>query len=84
MQSVVPPPRQHADQGSNFNRSEFEIFSHHTTSAALTGEAQIDRLLEWVTNPKFKAERVRFSKMKTMGKKGVELNISGGVMQKEL
>ena len=83
VQSVVPPPPNQANPVSPFNRSEFELFSHHTTSAARTGDAQGDRMLEWATNPKFRANRVRFSKMKTMGKKAVKLHIPAGVMQRD-
>ena len=81
--SAVPPPRNRAQPNSNFNLSEFEVFTHHTKSATHSGDSNGDRLLEWATNPKFKAERVRFVKMRTMGRKAVKLNIPGGVLQKD-
>lgn len=81
--SAVPPPRHRAQEKSHFNRSEFEVFAHHTTSAAHSGDSNGDRLLEWATNPKFKAERVRYVRMRTMGRKAVKLNIPGGVLQKD-
>jgi hypothetical protein len=40
-------------------------------------------MLEWATNPKFKANRIRFTKMRTMGKKAIDLNIPGGVMSRD-
>ena len=40
-------------------------------------------MLEWASNPKFRSDRIRFVKMKTMGKKAVKLNIPAGVMQKD-
>ena len=83
MNSVVPPPPQHANQASHFNRSEFEVLAHHTTSAAHSGDAHGDRLLQWATNPKFKPDRIRYTKMKTMGKKAVKLNIPAGVMHRD-
>ncbi len=81
---AVPPPRNHAQPDSQFNLSEFEVFAHHTTSAAHSGDSNGDKLLEWVTNPNFKAERVRFVRMRTMGRKAVKLNIPGGVLEKDL
>ncbi len=81
--SVVPPPVDRAKTASPFNHSEFEIFSHHTTSATRSSDAQGDRMLECATNQKFRADRVRFSKMKTMGKTAVKLNIPAGVMQRD-
>ncbi len=82
--SAVPPPRNREQPDSQFNLSEFEAFAHHTSSAAHSGDSNGDRLLEWATNPKFKAERVRFVRMRTMGRKAVKLNIPGGVLQKDL
>lgn len=81
--SAVPPPRNRVQQASSFNRSEFEVFAHHTTSAAHSGDSNGDRLLEWATNPNFKAERVRYVRMRTMGKHAVKLNMPGGVLQKD-
>lgn len=81
--SAVPPPQNRAQENSHFNRSEFEVFAHHTTSATVSGDAQGDKLLEWATNPKFKAERVRHIRMRSMGKKALKLNIPGGVLQKD-
>jgi hypothetical protein len=81
--SVVPPPAHHANLVSPFNRSELEVFAHHTTSAAHSGDAHGDRMLEWATNPKFRPDRIRYTKMKTMGKKAVRLNIPAGVMHKD-
>ena len=83
MNSVVPPPAHHANLVSPFNRSELEVFAHHTTSAAHSGDAHGDRMLEWATNPKFRPDRIRYTKMKTMGKKAVRLNIPAGVMHKD-
>jgi hypothetical protein len=40
-------------------------------------------MMEWATNLKFRADRVRFSKMKTMGQKAFKLNIPAGVMQRD-
>jgi hypothetical protein len=59
------------------------VFAHHTTSAAHSGDSNGDRLLEWATNPDFKAERVRYVRMRTMGKHAVKLNMPGGVLQKD-
>jgi hypothetical protein len=42
-------------------------------SAEYTGDAHVDRLLEWASNPKFRADRIRYVKMKTMGRKAVKL-----------
>jgi hypothetical protein len=81
--SAVPPPRNRAQPTSAFNRSEFEVFAHHTASAAHSGDSNGDRLLEWATNPKFKAQRVRYVRMRTMGKHAVKLNMPGGVLQKD-
>ena len=83
MNSVVPPPPQHDNQASHFNRSEFEVLAHHTTSAAHSGDAHGDRMLQWATNPKFKPDRIRYTKMKTMGKNAVKLNIPAGVMHRD-
>ena len=82
--SAVPPPLNRTQPTSAFNRSEFEVFAHHTTSAAHSGDSNGDRLLEWATNPKFKAARVRFVRMRTMGRNAVKLNVPGGVLQKDL
>jgi hypothetical protein len=81
--SVVLPPPHAANKKSPFNRSEFELFATHTTSAEHTGDAHRDRLLEWVSHPKFRSDRIRYVKMKTMGKKVVKLNIPAGVLQKD-
>ena len=40
-------------------------------------------MLQWATNPKFKPDRIRYTKMKTMGKKAVKLNIPAGVMHRD-
>ena len=82
--SVVQPPPQASNKQSPFNRSEFEVFATHTTSSAHTGDTHGDRLLEWATNKQFQTDRIRYVKMKTMGKKAVKLNIPAGVMQKDL
>ena len=79
--STVPRPAHQPSKKSPFNRSEFEVFAHHTSGDS--GDAHGDALLEWATNPKFKAKRVRFLKMKTMGKKAIDLNIPGGVMSRD-
>jgi hypothetical protein len=80
---VVPPPAHNANPVSHFNSSELEVFSHHTTSAAHSGDAHADRMLEWATNPKFRPDQIRYTKMKTMGEKAVRINIPAGVMQKD-
>ena len=49
----------------------------------LSGDAQGDNLLLWATNPKFKGDRIRFMKMRTMRKKAVKLNIPDGVQQRD-
>ncbi len=82
--STVRPLRNRAQPFSHFNLSEYEVFAHHTTSAAHSGDSNGDRLLEWATNPKFKGERVRYVRMQTMGRNAVKLNIPGGVLQKDL
>jgi hypothetical protein len=79
--SVVPPPPHHKVRDSPFNRSEFELFSHHTSGAS--GDAHGDKLLEWATNPEFKKDRIRYTRMRTMGKKAIDLNIPGGVMSRD-
>jgi len=79
--STVPPSAHHAPKKSPFNRSEFEVFSHHTSGA--TGDAHGDKLLEWAMHPKFKPDRIRYTKMRTMGKKAIDLNIPGGVMNRD-
>jgi hypothetical protein len=79
--SVVPPPPNQNTRKSAFNRSEFEVFAHHTSGAS--GDSHGDRLLEWATNPKFKKDRIRFTRMRTMGKKAVDLNMPGGVMSRD-
>lgn len=79
--STVPPPAHHAPKKSPFNRSEFEVFAHHTSGA--TGDAHGDKLLEWAMHPKFKPDRIRYTKMRTMGKKAIDLNIPGGVMNRD-
>ncbi len=79
--STVPKPAHQPSKKSPFNRSEYEIFSHHTSGCS--GDAHGDELLEWATNPKFKAKRVRYMKMKTMGNKAIDLNIPGGVMSRD-
>jgi hypothetical protein len=71
--SAVPPPPYWAQHDSRFNRSKFEVFEHHTTAPGQSGDAQGDRLLDWATSPKFKADRVRFVKMRTMGRKAIFL-----------
>lgn len=82
--STVRPPRNRAKPESHFNRSEYEAFAHHTTSAQHSGDSNGDRLLEWATNPKFKGERIRYVRMRTMGRNAVKLNVPGGVLQKDL
>ncbi len=62
---------------SALNRSEFEVFAHHTSGAS--GDAHGDKLLEWAMNPKFKAALIRYTKMRTMATQAVNLNIPGGV-----
>ncbi len=47
------------------------------------GDAHGDRLLEWASNPRFKADRICSAKIRTMGKKAVDLNIPGGVMSRD-
>ena len=79
--SFVPPPAHHVPPKSPFNRSQFEVFAHHTVGGS--GDAHGDKMLEWATNPKFKANRIRFTKMRTMGKKAIDLNIPGGVMSRD-
>ena len=79
--SEVPTPANHTAKKSALNRSEFEVFAHHTSGAS--GDAHGDKLLEWATNPKFKKDRIRFTRMRTMGKKAVDLNIPGGVMSRD-
>ena len=79
--SVVPPPANFTQKKSAFNRSEFEVIAHHTVGA--TGDKHGDRMLEWATNPKFKARRIRYTSMKTMGKKAVDLNIPAGVLSRD-
>ena len=81
--SIVPPPPHAASQESPFNRSEFEVFATHTMSSKRTGDAQGDWMLEWATNPKYKGDRIRYVKMKTMGNKAVKLNIPAGVQEKD-
>ena len=81
--SVVPPPPHAVHMKSPFNRSEFELFATHTTSAEHTGDAHGDRLLEWASHPKFRSDRIRYVKMRTMGKKAIKLNIPAGVLQKD-
>jgi hypothetical protein len=81
--SVVPPPPHAANNASPSNRSEFEVFTTHTMSAEYTGDAHGDRLLEWASNPKFRADRIQYVKMKTMGRKAVKLNITEGVLQND-
>ncbi len=49
----------------------------------ISGEAEGDRLLLWATNPKFRGDRIRFLKMKTMRKKAVKLNIPDGVQERD-
>jgi hypothetical protein len=80
--STVPPPTHQEPKKSPFNRSEFEVFAHHTSGA--TGDAHGDKLLEWATHPKFKPDWIRNTKMRTMGKKAVDLNIHGEVMSRDL
>ncbi len=82
VKSVVPPPPHAANKKSPFNRSEFELFATHTTSAEHTGDEHGDRLLEWASHPKFRSDR-RYVKMKTMGRKAVKFNIPAGVLQKD-
>ena len=85
VRSAVPPPMKRPPEQSHFNRSEFEVFAHRTTEPGQSGDAQGDKLLEWATNPKFRPDRIRYVKMRTMGKKAVKqlkLNIPGGVMWK--
>jgi len=83
VRSEVQQPQHQAAKPSPFNRSEFEVFSHHTMGTGLSGDAQGDNLLLWATNPKFKGDRIRFMKMKTMRKKAVKLNIPDGVQQRD-
>ena len=59
------------------------MLSHHTMGTGLSGDAQGDSLLLWATNPKFKGDRIRFMKMKTMRKTAVKLNIPDGVQQRD-
>ena len=40
-------------------------------------------MLEWAKNPQFRPERIRYTKMKTMGKNAVKLDIPAGVMQRD-
>ena len=79
--SEVPTPANHTAKKSALNRSEFEVFAHHTSGAS--GDAHGDKLLEWATNPKFRAERIRYTKMRTMAAKAVDLNIPGGVYERD-
>ena len=81
--SVVNPPPHAVHMKSTFNRSEFELFATHTTSAEHTEDAHRDRLLEWASHPKFRPDRIRYVKMRTMGKKAIKLNIPAGVLQKD-
>ena len=83
MRSEVQKPQHQAEKPSPFNRSEFEVFAHHTMGAGLSGAAQGDSLLLWATNPKFKGDRIRFMKMRTMRRKAVKLNIPDGVQQRD-
>jgi hypothetical protein len=79
--SIVPPPAHHKSKQSPFNRSEFEVLAHHTSGAS--GDAHGDKLLEWASHPKFKPNRIRYTKMRTMGTKAIDLNIPGGVMSRD-
>jgi hypothetical protein len=77
VQSGVPHPANYMPKKSALNRSEFEVFAHHTSGAS--GDAHGDKLLEWAMNPKFKAALIRYTKMRTMATQAVNLNIPGGV-----
>ena len=81
MMSEVPTPANHTAKKSALNRSEFEVFAHHTSGAS--GDAHGDKLLEWATNPKFRAERIRYTRMRNMAAKAVDLNIPGGVYERD-
>jgi hypothetical protein len=83
VRSEVQKPQHQAAKSSPFNRSEFELFAHHTMGTGISGEAVGDRLLLWATNPKFKGGRIRFMEMKTMRKKAVKLNIPDGVRERD-
>jgi hypothetical protein len=56
---------------------------HPATQPTLA--AELENLETPVFNPtgKFKADRIRYIKMKTTGKKGIGLNIPGGVMSRD-
>jgi hypothetical protein len=60
-------------------------FLHITLLGVLviTGDAHVDKMLEWATNRKFKVNRITYSKMKTMGKKAIDQNIPGSVLSRK-
>jgi hypothetical protein len=66
---------------SRFSRAEAEVMSTYTRSRV--GEHHADRLLEWCTSPEYRAEQVRYSKIRTFSKKAVNHYVPDGIQRED-
>jgi hypothetical protein len=77
--SSVDAPERMRDRLPRFSREETEIMSSYTRSRG--GEPHGDRLLEWVTSPEFRAQQVRYRRMRTFSRAAVKEYVPEGVQR---
>jgi hypothetical protein len=77
--SSVDAPERMRNRQPRFNREETEVMSSYTRSRV--GEAHGDRLLEWVTSPEFRAQQVRYRRMRTFSRAVVDEYVPEGVQR---
>ena len=54
-----------------------------TYTRSRVGEHHADRLLEWCTSPEYRAEQVRYSKIRTFSKKAVNHYVPDGIQRED-
>jgi len=77
--SSVDAPERMRDRQPRFSREETEVMSSYTRSRV--GEPHGDRLLEWVTSPEFRAQQVRYRRMRTFSRAAVNEYVPEGVQR---
>ena len=79
--SAAQQPARMRNRQSRFSRGEAEVMSTYTRSRV--GEPHADRLLEWCTSPEYRAEQVRYSKIRTLSKKAVNHYVPDGIQRED-
>ena len=81
MDSAAQQPERMRNRQSRFSRGEAEVMSTYTRSRV--GEPHADRLLEWCTSPQYRAEQVRYSKIRTLSKNAVKTYVPDGIQRED-